>query len=146
MTNLERLDILALAAEKGFHGTEECCGSAAIAINAVLFDGKGRIIMAINNSLLQRDQDFVGHVGVVDENGTIWDSKTVYVGREGVEDFLEWGILGEEYDVTANEAFDVKLFFIDSMEEAREIIDACPHDDLEEILRTAKKTYLEGLN
>ena len=144
MTNLDRLDILTIARGLGFHGTNGCCGSAALAINTVLFNGKGRIVMALNNSILQRDEDFVGHVGVVDKNGTIWDSETVYVGREGVEDFLEWAILDEEYEVTANEAFDVRLFFMDDMEEARKTINACPHADLEQILRTAKRLHQSG--
>jgi hypothetical protein len=151
MTNLDRLDILALAAEMGFHGTEGCCGSAALAINEVLFDNKGQIVMALNKAILRRDNDFLGHVGVLDNSGTIWDSDTVYIGKEGVEDFMEWGMLAPDdpnQGITKEEADDVDVFILKSLDEAVDIIGGttCKHGDLAIILRTAMDTHFAGSN
>ena len=115
MTNLDRLDILQIAKGLGFHGTGGCCGSAALAINEVLFGNQGQIVMALNNTILRRDEDFVGHVGVMDEDDVIWDSETVYVGREGIEDFMEWGMVDPEdpdYNVTEEQASSVDIFVV----------------------------------
>jgi hypothetical protein len=149
MTNLDRLDILAIAKRLGFHGINGCCGSAALAINEVLFDNKGQIVMAANSTILHRNEDFVGHVGVMDEEGVIWDSETVYVGKEGIEDFIGWAVVDpkdDRYNLVECEASNVDIFVLNSMEEARNTINACPHADLVEILRTAKKTHFSDRN
>ena len=153
MTRLDHLDILQIARDKlGFHGTGGCCGNAALAINEVLFDNQGKIVMALNNTLLQRDEDFVGHVGVLDEDGVIWDADTVYVGKEGFEDFRDWGMVGPddpEYGVTEEEAQDAEVYIFDDLSEAKNVITGgtkCPHVDLATILRTATKIHLKGKN
>lgn len=146
MTNLDRLDILQIAKGLGFHGTKGCCGSAALAINEVLFDNKGQIVMALNSTLLHRDEDFVGHAGVIDEDDVIWDSETVYVGKEGVEDFIEWAVVDPEddrYNLVGYEASNVDIFVLSNMKQARSTINACPHADLLKILRTARNIHFQ---
>lgn len=150
MTRLDRLDILQIARERfGFHGDGGCCGAAALAINEVLFDNEAEIVMAINQSILDKEEDFVGHMGVLDQDGVIWDFRTVYVGAEGIDDFREWGMVGPDdprYDLTEDEAENAKVYLLDSLDEAREIVGnaKCPHDNLASILRAAMKVHFGG--
>jgi hypothetical protein len=150
MTRLDRLDILQIARERfGFHGTGGCCGPAALAINEVLFDNEGQIVMALNNTLLRRDEHFIGHVGVLDTDNVIWDSEAVYVGTEGFEDFKDWGMIAPDdpsYGVTEEEAQDAEVYICDTLDEAREIIGStkCPHANLTTVLRAAMKVHFGG--
>jgi hypothetical protein len=106
--------------------------------------------MAINNTLLRREGDFVGHVGVLDADGVIWDAEAVYVGTEGFEDFRDWGMVAPDdpkYGVTDDEAQDAEVYIFDSLAEAQEVIGTttCPCDmDMVGVLRTAKALHLGG--
>lgn len=151
MNRLDRLDILQIAREQfGFHGTGGCCGSAALAINEVLFDNEGKIVIALNNTLLRRDEHFIGHVGVLDADGVIWDAETVYVGAEGFDDFKDCGMIAPDdpsYGVTEEEAEDADVYVFDTLAEAQQAIGTakCRHKtDMVDILRTAKAFHFGG--
>jgi len=147
LTDEDRIDAIQVANHLGFHGTGGCCGAAALAINNVLFDGKGKIIVATNNAILERDGNLFGHVGILDKNGIIWDSEREYYyhRQEGIDDFKEWAMLDPEdpdYDVTEEEANDVSIITL-SKEDAEDQFQKCPHADLEKILRKAVELIYE---
>jgi hypothetical protein len=152
LSDHDRNNILQLAQEQfRFHGDGGCCGAAALAINEVLFDNKAEIVMAVNQVLLDRDRSFVGHVGVLDKKGTIWDFRTTYTGAEGQDDFMEWGMVGPDnpdYNLTEQEAESAEIYVFDSLEEAQEVVcksAICPHGvDLASILRTAMAYYFRS--
>jgi hypothetical protein len=152
LSRLDRLDILQIARDQfGFHGDGGCCGAAALAINEVLFGNEAEIVMALNQSILDDDEDFVGHVGVLDKEGVIWDFRMVYVGAEGIEDFRAWGMVGPDdpsYDLTEEEAENAEIYLFDSLDEAREAIGKttrCPcGTELADVLRTATAYHFRG--
>lgn len=77
----------------GFGGE---CAETAIAINDVLFNGKGKLVAAVNKWLWENEERIVGHVAV-EWNGTYWDSE----GQKNWEDIESWGMLDpddEDYD------------------------------------------------
>lgn len=106
LTNDQRLDILA---EAGLHGFGGSCGEAAIAMNKVLFNGRGRLVGAVNRTLWDRDDHFAGHVGVK-YGGVIWDVEGTFEGPDGFEEFRAWGMVDPaEYDLTEEEANDAEI-------------------------------------
>ena len=90
-----RLEILAVAKDLGLTFGGGLCGKVALAIRDVLFDESTQILAVANKSLWDSGR-FVGHVGVLEEDGTVWDSSGSYFG-EGMEDFRSWGML-DPYD------------------------------------------------
>jgi hypothetical protein len=94
--------ILTTAKAKGFNGTGGHCGTAAVAINRVLFAGKGQIIGAFNDFFLGHDHH-VGHVAV-EFSGAIWDAD----GQPKDMGELEaWGMLDPEDPDWAEQAADL---------------------------------------
>ena len=91
LTDEERLDILGLAADEGMVSFSGGCGAVALAMREVLFDGQAEVVAAVNRHLWAQDWP-VGHVGVRDGNGAIWDGEGTYEG-DAVEEFLAWGVL-----------------------------------------------------
>lgn len=89
LTDEERLDILGLAADEGMVSFSGGCGAVALAMREVLFDGQTEIVAAVNRHLWAQDWP-VGHVGVRDGNGAIWDGEGTYEG-DAIEEFLAWG-------------------------------------------------------
>jgi hypothetical protein len=89
LTDEERLDILSLAADEGMVSFSGGCGAVALAMREVLFDGQAEVVAAVNRHLWAQDWP-VGHVGVRDGNGAIWDGEGTYEG-DAIEEFLAWG-------------------------------------------------------
>lgn len=94
-------NILAEAQLEGFGGK---CFAAAIAINRVLFGGKGKLVAAFNKAFLAQGR-LKGHVAVK-FNGRYWDAE----GETSLEDIESWGMLDphdqdyiDEYDGDWNE-------------------------------------------
>lgn len=146
LTDNDRQVILGLANTIGFHGTGGCCGAAALAINKLLFNDEGQILIAANKALFERDRRLVGHVGVLDENGVIWDAEQCYEGEEGIDDFIEWGMIDPEdpeYQVTEEESEKVELIEL-SNKDARKQFEPCPHGDQESILKKAIAIFLSS--
>lgn len=75
---------------EGFSGH---CSAAAIAINDVLFDGKGLYVGATNKGLDALGVDYIGHVGVLFED-RIYDAEGI-VEDENV--FQSWGIPPDDF-------------------------------------------------
>jgi hypothetical protein len=76
--------ILAEAKLDGFGGK---CFPAAIAINRVLFEGKGKLVGAFNKAFLAQGR-LKGHVAVK-FGGRLWDAE----GETSLEDLESWGML-----------------------------------------------------
>jgi hypothetical protein len=91
MTDRERLKILAEARRLGLHGAGGACGETAIAINELLFDGKGELVAAVNKYRWKQGY-LTGHVGVRVKN-SIWDYEGSFDGPEGLEEFMAAGML-----------------------------------------------------
>lgn len=110
LTDDERLAVLGEAQLQGFGGE---CGAVAIAINKVLFNGRGRLVAAVNAPLWERHEWFVGHVGVR-YRGVIWDAEGTFEGSEGIEEFRAWGML-DPHDsdyaehLTEEEAYEAEI-------------------------------------
>lgn len=86
MNNAQRFEILRIADLQGFGGE---CGAVAVAINRVLFEGRGRYIAAFNAAALARKRA-VGHVGV-EYGKRIWDGAGTYEGVGYRDEFLgDW--------------------------------------------------------
>lgn len=84
-------NVLSEARNKGFNGFGGACGTAAVAINRVLFGGKGVILGAFNDFFLELGYH-IGHIAV-EFNGAVWDAD----GRAKPSDQLEsWGMLDFE--------------------------------------------------
>ena len=82
----------------GFGGE---CGAAAVAINRVLFGGKGTLIAFLNKFLLEEEGEMFGHVAVKWED-SYWDSE----GEKQKEVMEAWGMLDENdsnYNFTSEE-------------------------------------------
>lgn len=100
----------------GLHGFGGECGSVAVAINRVIFRGKGRLVAASNehvNALWR--QPFFGHVAVLYKN-RFYDA----TGEIAEEDFIEWGMVDPEdpaYEgLSDDQAHDAALFEINEHE------------------------------
>jgi hypothetical protein len=106
--------ILKKANMYGFGGE---CAETAIAINDVLFNGKGKIVAAVNKWLWENEERIVGHVAV-EWNGTYWDSE----GEKEWEDIESWGMLDpddEDYDFGDDKeqnAYEVEKIYPDKEE------------------------------
>ena len=92
-----RLRVLAQAARLGLPTGGGACGAVAVAINDLLFDGKGTLVGAYNAFIWQNfDEHFIGHVGVRDARGSIWDAEGAFDGVDGLEEFRAWGMIGPD--------------------------------------------------
>jgi hypothetical protein len=78
-------DVLEIAKEDGFTGFGGACGVAAIAINRVLFDGKGQFVGAFNKAF-EAHGNSIGHVAVLHE-GVYWDADAEPKERDDIESF-----------------------------------------------------------
>jgi hypothetical protein len=89
MNNAQRFEILRIANLQGFGGE---CGAVAVAINHILFAGRGRYIVALNAAALAR-KHVVGHVGV-EYGKKIWDGAGTYEGVNYRREFLgDWCVV-----------------------------------------------------
>jgi hypothetical protein len=80
--------ILAAAREDGFEGFGGNCFAAAIALNRVLFGGKGTLVAGLNEFFLAKGHP-IGH-GAVLHDGIYWDAD----GRpKDADDIESWGML-----------------------------------------------------
>lgn len=88
-------DILTAAREAGAQGFGGRCGAAALAIQAVLFADQEDVAIAgaLNAPLWERHQYAIGHVGVEDHEGWVWDLDAYPKGSDDIE---HWGMLDEE--------------------------------------------------
>ena len=133
LTKEERLAVLAEAYDRGLRGHSGECGAAAIAMNEVLFDSKGKYVAALNMKLL-RDGFVVGHIGTL-HDGIIWDVEGTFEDEDGFEDFLEWGIVDpEEYGLSESDAMDAQMLG----QTKGSLLAALPDGQEEKIARYAK--------
>lgn len=136
MTDEDRLEILGHAVDAGLAFGGGACGEVAIAINDVLFDGKGTLVAVANKALLDQGR-FVGHVGVRDKRGVVWDSEGTYDNADALEEFKAWGMVdARDHDLTDEEAHEVVMF--DTMPNAvRRLLPKCSRTKYRELLRQA---------
>lgn len=142
---LRRADEVIRAANlEGFGGR---CGRVAIAINRVLFDGKGRYVVATNPHITEHEgRMFMGHV-VVEWKGRLFDATG---GIDDEHEVESWGMVGHDDPdyayLTEEEALDGQLHYIDDLYPSRaaqeKAIEAgtrgqCPLGDVERALREA---------
>lgn len=124
--------ILKRAELEGFGGM---CAEAAIAMNEVIFEGRGRLVAAVNEKLW-KEGEFVGHVAVEWE-GSYWDAE----GEKTWEDIESWGMVDEsdpEYSFeNLEEAYVVEKIY-PSREELEEMFGGCNLQDLKRALYEAK--------
>lgn len=112
LTDQDRLDILGRALDAGLstHGGD--CGAMALAINHHLFGGQGKLVAAVNDHLWKRGH-FVGHVGVQDAHGSIWDGEGTFDGKSGREQFRAWGSVdhrdSDYHPITENQAHSARI-------------------------------------
>ncbi len=111
MTDDDRLAILSIAQDFGLSGMGGECGETAIAINKLLFDGRGQLVASVNKHLWRQGR-LVGHVGVrVD--GVVWDAEGTYDDEEAMEEFMSWGMVDPadpDYEFPSeDDAYDVLL-------------------------------------
>lgn len=141
-------EVIRAAHLDGFGGR---CGRVAIAINRVVFDNKGRYVVATNPAISKHQgQLFMGHV-VVEWKGRLFDA-TGIIGDE--HDVEAWGMVDHtdpDYDyLTEDQANDGQLHYIDDVYPSRaaqeKAIEAgtgtpwgqkCPLHDVERSLREA---------
>ena len=142
MTVRRANEIIRAAQLEGFGGS---CGRVAIAINRVVFDEKGRYVVATNPAIsAHRGQLFMGHV-VVEWRGRLFDSTGVIDDEHEIE---SWGMVDHmdpDYDyLTEEQALDGQLHYIDDIYPSRaaqeRVIETgtrgqCPLRDVERSLR-----------
>jgi hypothetical protein len=80
--------VLLRAREMGFNGFGGLCGEAAVAINRVLFQGKGELVGAFNRAFLDHEH-LLGHIAV-SVNGVLWDADAQ---PKTMDDIEHWGML-----------------------------------------------------
>lgn len=76
------------AKKYGFTGFGGDCGEAAIAINHILFNNKGKIVGVFNKSLFEHNR-YVGHFAVEFQD-VFWDSDA---RPKDFDDIESWGML-----------------------------------------------------
>ena len=137
--------VLAHAREHGFRGFGGYCGKAAIAINRVLFDSKGKLVGALNKAFLVHGRA-IGHVAVRYQ-GAFWDSDGK---RKTIDEVESWGMLdasdsdyiegaealGFALDDTA--ADDVEIVMFDNEAEVMQHFDDGDLAHMERVLQAAK--------
>jgi len=141
LTDEDRLDILGEALDNGLPTFAGACGATAIAIRDVLFDGHAEVVAAVNRHFWRQGRA-VGHVGVRDSRGTIWDGEGTYEG-DAVEEFMAWGMLDfsdPDHGLTNEEQAEEVLLLEgkDAMRAARQMQTFGPALDPGPILRAAR--------
>jgi hypothetical protein len=144
---VQRADEIIRAAHlDGFSGR---CGRVAIAINRVVFDDKGRYVVATNPTISEHfDRMFMGHV-VVEWKGRLFDATGIIDDEHTVE---SWGMVDHtdpDYDfLTEEQALDGQLHYLDDLFRSHaaqeKAIQAgtkgqCPLRDVEDELRATMK-------
>ena len=145
---VDRADEIIRAANlDGFGGQ---CGRVAIAINNVVFGGKGRYVIATNPHISEhKKRMFMGHV-VVEWKKRLFDA----TGNIDDEDTVEaWGMVDHtdpDYDyLTEEQALDGQLHYIDDLFPTRAAQEKaiefgtrgrCPLRDVERALQEALDT------
>ena len=127
LTDEQRLQILGHAKEEGLSGWGGECGEVAIAINELLFGGRGQLVAAINVPMWKIFDRLVGHVGVRDANGSIWDADGTYDDEEDKEEFRAWGMVDpddDDFDVSEEEAYEAEIVEM-SKEQVRQSLSDC---------------------
>jgi hypothetical protein len=128
--------ILEKANIKGFGGA---CAEAAMAINNVLFDGEGTLVVAANKYMWKNHGRMIGHVAVYYEpEGTYWDTE----GEKGWLDIESWGMLDFEdpsYDFPDEEAAYEVVKIQPTTEELIEQFGGCNYQEKIQQLMAAKK-------
>jgi hypothetical protein len=142
---VQRADEVIRAAQlEGFGGR---CGRVAIAINRVVFDDKGRYVVATNPAISEhRDRLFIGHV-VVEWKGRLFDATGIIDDEDTVE---SWGMVDHtdpDYAyLTEEQALEGQLHYIDDVHPSRAAQEKaietgtrgqCPLRDVERALREA---------
>ena len=117
MTTKRADEVIRAAQLEGFGGR---CGRVAIAINRVVFDDKGRYVIATNPAIsAHRDRLFIGHV-VVEWKGRLFDATGIIDDEDTVE---SWGMVDHtdpDYDyLTEEQALEGQLHYIDDMHPSR---------------------------
>jgi hypothetical protein len=137
-------EIIRSAQLEGFGGE---CGRVAIGINHVLFDDKGRYVVATNPHISEHEgRMMMGHV-VVEWKKRLFDATGLVDDEHGVE---SWGMVDHtdpDYDyLTEEQALDGQLHYIDDVYPSRaaqeKAIESntrgrCPLRDVERALREA---------
>lgn len=88
-TTDETIAILTTAKTLGFESFAGKCGPAAVAINRVVFRGKGTLVAAVNKAFLDHKNVLIGHVAVLHE-GIFWDADATPKEQDDIE---HWGML-----------------------------------------------------
>ena len=145
LTDEDRLDILGEALDNGLPTFAGACGATAIAIRDVLFDGRAEVVAAVNRHFWRQGRA-VGHVGVRDSSGTIWDGEGTYEG-DAVEEFMAWGMLDfsdPDHSFTDEEQAEEVLLLEgrDAMRAARQMQTFGPALDPGPILRAARASVV----
>ena len=144
MTIRRANEIIRAAQLEGFGGR---CGRVAIAINHVVFGGKGRYVVATNSTInAHRGRLFIGHV-VVEWKGRLLDATGIIDDEHEVE---SWGMVDHtdpDYDyLTEEQALDGQLHYIDDTYPSRAVQERvietgtrgqCSLRDVERALREA---------
>jgi GNAT superfamily N-acetyltransferase len=118
----------------GFGGD---CGAAAVAINRVLFDGKGSLVAFVNKHLYDTEDRMVGHV-VVKWMDSYWDSEGEK-SRIEMESFGSLDRYDSDYsfpkDADETEVEEISL----SEEDVLDIFEGCNLNSMIEMLSSAKE-------
>jgi hypothetical protein len=94
-----RLRVLGEALRLGLPRGGGACGAVAVAINDLLFGGTGTFVGAFNSRLWHSfDHYFIGHIGVRDAHGSIWDAEGAFDDEDDMEEFRAWGMIGPNED------------------------------------------------
>jgi len=143
-TNDQALEILAEASLPAGGGE---CGETAIAINRVLFGGKGEYVAVANKYLFEQKNRFAGHVGVR-VGDDVWDAEGVWENEPEPEDFLAWGMLDPEdpdYGFpTEEDAYEVVLLDGLTEDEVRDLLPECSLLDSFKHLKKIAEGYMEN--
>ena len=124
--------ILKRAELEGFGGM---CAEAAIAMNEVIFGGKGKLVAAVNKKLWEEGR-FLGHVAVEWE-GSYWDAD----GEKTWDEIESWGMVDENDEDYSFENKD-DLYNVERIypteEELYDMFGGCNLEDLKRALYEAK--------
>lgn len=148
-------EVIRIAASYGFTGFGGDCFAAAIAINRVLFCGKGAIVAGLNKSFFEKGL-IIGHMAVAvrgidaesDGELVFWDADARQKSTDEIE---SWGMLDKydpdyielaqslDFELGDTEALDVTMIEFDDESEVFELVQGSEQRaaQLEEILRDA---------
>jgi hypothetical protein len=95
MSDDDRWQILTIAVQNGLRGMGGACGETAIAINKVLFGGRGTYVASVNEYLFNQGR-IVGHI-MLKIGNEYWDTEQTFDvdDEENMSNFESWGMLDE---------------------------------------------------